>query len=74
MLYVGEDGAGQPLVLHDAWSIRVKDGKGERAQIIGMSAITTLEPGKELGLVPGSSLLERSTELATITRRCKVPE
>ena len=44
-----------------------------RTQIIGVSAITTLEPGKELGLVPGGSLLERDTELATITSRCQEP-
>lgn len=70
MLYVGSDSEGQPLVFHDAWSIRVKNAKGERTRIIGTSVITTLEPGKELGLAPGSSLLERSTELATITQRC----
>jgi cell wall-associated NlpC family hydrolase len=71
MLYVGVDRGGRPLVFHDAWSIRLKDGAGERKQIIGTSTITTLEPGKELGLVPGSSLLEKATELATITGRCR---
>jgi len=48
-------------------------GNGPRTQIIGASAITTLEPGKELGLVPGSSLLERITELAVIPNRCQEP-
>ena len=70
MLYVGEDAGGRPLVFQDAWSIRVRDGGGDRQQIIGLSAITTLEPGRELGLVPGSSLLERATDLATVTGRC----
>jgi hypothetical protein len=77
MLYLGVDGEGRPLVLHAAWSIRLKDegaaengARGERSQIIGVAAITTLEPGKELGLVPGGSLLERGSELATITGRC----
>ena len=70
MLYVGVDKEGHPLVFHDAWSIRVK-GKGEeRTKIIGMAAVTTLEPGKEFGLAPGSSLLERSTDLGVITDRC----
>ena len=46
------------------------EGSGERTKIIGVSAITTLEPGKELGLVPGGSLLEKGTEFATITNRC----
>lgn len=72
MLYVGVDGEGRPLVFHNAWSIRLKgDGAGERTQIIGVSVITTLEPGKELGLVSGTSLLERATELATVTERCE---
>ncbi|OGU10315.1 MAG: hypothetical protein A2075_20985 [Geobacteraceae bacterium GWC2_58_44] len=72
MLYAGEDREGRPLVFHSAWSIRIKEGEGERTQVVGTSAITTLEPGKELGLVPGGSLLERATELTTITDRCKV--
>lgn len=70
MLYVGEDGDGRPLVFHSAWSIRLKDGEGGRTKVIGTSAITSLEPGKELGLVPGRSLLEQASELATITKRC----
>jgi hypothetical protein len=71
MLYAGTDAQGRPLIFHDAWSIKVKDGAGERTQIIGSSAITTLEPGKELGLVPGSSLLDHLTEMAIITERCR---
>ena len=71
MLYVGTDSSGRPLVFHDAWSIRVKDEGEENTEIIGVSAITTLEPGKELGLVPGSSLLERVTDLGIITERCR---
>lgn len=83
MLYVGLDPQGRPLVFHDAWSIRLKEGATERSgngeggehpaprtQIIGLSAITTLEPGKELGLVPGASLLEKSSALGVLTTRC----
>ncbi|GFO69623.1 hydrolase Nlp/P60 [Geomonas limicola] len=83
MLYVGLDAAGRPLVFHDAWSIRLAGNSapgnggqvtgeppGQRTQIIGLSAITTLEPGKELGLVPGASLLEKSSELGVLTTRC----
>ena len=96
MLYVGEDRDGDPLVFHDAWSIRLQEpdgtangaaggapgsaasakgsgGHGATTQIIGISAITTLEPGKELGLFPGGSLLDRVTELGTITKRCPQP-
>jgi cell wall-associated NlpC family hydrolase len=70
MLYAGEDRERRPLAFHGSWSIRVKEGEGARKQIIGISAITSLAPGKELGLVPGSSLLDKVTELGTITERC----
>lgn len=70
MLYIGTDPQGRPLVFHNIWSIRVKDAAGERPQLIGKAVITTLEPGKELGLVEGGTLLEQGTALATITDRC----
>jgi hypothetical protein len=73
MLYVGTDAEGKPLVFHDAWSIRVKSRGREQTRIIGSSVITTLEPGKGLGLVPGTSLLDRITELGVIPDRCQVP-
>ena len=70
MLYVGTDPQGRPVVFHNAWSIRVKDATGERTQFIGKAVITTLEPGRELGLAEGGSLLEQGTALANITDRC----
>ncbi|HYS43771.1 MAG TPA: NlpC/P60 family N-terminal domain-containing protein [Geobacteraceae bacterium] len=70
MLYVGTDPAGRPLVFHNAWTVRVKGAAGERVHFIGKAVITTLEPGKELGLVEGVTLLEQGTALATITDRC----
>ena len=70
MLYVGTDPTGQPLVFHDAWSVRVKEAEGERVQYIGKGVVTTLEPGKELGVPEGATLLEQGTALATITDRC----
>lgn len=70
MLYIGTDPQGKPLVFHNIWSIRVKDAAGERPQFIGKAVITTLEPGKELGLVAGGTLLEQGAALATITDRC----
>jgi len=70
MLYVGTDPAGRPLVFHNAWTVRVKDAAGERVHFIGKAVITTLEPGKELGLAEGVTLLEQGTALATITDRC----
>jgi len=79
MLYVGLDHEGRPLVFHDAWSIRVEQpdqaqpagGGTQGTRIIGLTAITTLEPGKELGLVPGASLLDRISAFAVLTERCR---
>jgi len=70
MLYAGKDPAGRPLLFHDAWSVHLTGGARGRKQIIGFAVVTTMEPGKELGLWPGGSLLEKATELATITERC----
>lgn len=71
LLYLGTDAEGRPLVLHDAWSVAVKNGNKERDQIVGKVVVTTLEPGRELGLYEGRSLIERITELGTITSRCR---
>ena len=70
MLYIGTDPEGRPLVFHNVWSIRVKDAAGAGLHYIGRAVITTLEPGKELGLAEGGTLLEQGTALATITDRC----
>ena len=70
VLYVGADTRGRPLVFQNAWSIRVKEEGREKSRIIGRSGVTTMEAGQELGLAPGSSLLEKATELGTITSRC----
>jgi hypothetical protein len=74
MLYIGPDSNGRPLVFHNIWSIRVKDANGERLHLIGKAVITTLEPGKEAGLVEGGSLLENLTTISTITDRCSEPQ
>ena len=48
MLYVGVKD-NEPLVMHNIWSIRLKDKTGKRYRhIIGKASITTLEPGNEL--------------------------
>jgi hypothetical protein len=74
MLYIGTDSRGRPLVFHSIWSIRLKGAAGEQLHLIGKSVITTLEPGKEEGLVEGSSLLENLTTISIITDRCPGPE
>lgn len=48
MLYVGVKDK-EPLVMHNMWSVRLKDKKGkEYRHIVGKASITTLEPGKDL--------------------------
>ena len=48
MLYVGiKDN--EPLVVHNVWSVRLKDDEGRKYRhIIGKAALTTLEPGKTI--------------------------
>lgn len=48
MLYVGiKDN--EPLVVHNIWSVRLKNNSGVKYRhIIGKATITTLEPGKEM--------------------------
>ena len=48
MLYVGVKN-NEPLVVHNIWSVRLKNSSGEKYRhIIGKATITTLEPGKEM--------------------------
>lgn len=48
MLYVGiKDN--EPLVMHNMWSVRLKNSRGEKYRhIVGETSITTLEPGNYL--------------------------
>lgn len=46
MLYIGIK-ENEPLVLHNMWSVRLKDSDGRKYRhIIGKATVTTLEPGK----------------------------
>ena len=48
MLYIGNKNS-EPLVMHNMWSVRLKDIWGNKSRyIIGKASITTLEPGKNL--------------------------
>jgi len=48
MLYVGED-KGEPIVFHQMWGVRTLKGDGKQGRfVIGKTAFTTIEPGKEL--------------------------
>jgi cell wall-associated NlpC family hydrolase len=48
MLYIGVH-QGRPLIFHSFWSIRTRDAQGNKGKlIVGRSAVTTLQPGREL--------------------------
>jgi hypothetical protein len=48
MLYVGIKN-NEPLVMHNMWSVRLKNNQGQKYRhIVGKASITTLEPGKNL--------------------------
>ena len=48
MLYIGNKNS-EPLVMHNMWSVKLKDFWGNKTRhIIGKASITTLEPGKNL--------------------------
>lgn len=60
MLYIGTKN-NEPLVMHNIWSIRLKNKQGkEFRHIIGKTSITSLEPGKDLeGFTQSSNLLNK---------------
>lgn len=59
MLYIGEQ-QGEPIVFHQVWGIRTLFNEIEGRFIIGKSAFTTIEPGKELSnFDPKSSILTK---------------
>lgn len=48
MLYVGAEN-NEPLVMHNMWSVRLLNERGEEYRhIVGKASVTTLEPGKDL--------------------------
>ncbi len=48
MLYIGQN-EDEPLVMHNMWSVRLKNKWGKKYRhIVGKATITTLEPGKHL--------------------------
>ncbi len=69
MLYAGNHN-GEPLIYHTIWGIRTTNKTplpGRR--IIGLTAITTLEPGRELpDLAPGSLLLKSISSFSRLAR------
>lgn len=52
-LYLGEK-KGEPIILHNYWGVRLKDGS---KKVMGRAVITTTTPGKELSNVKEKSML-----------------
>jgi len=66
-LYLGTDGRGEPLMLHNLWGVRtmLPDG-GEGRAVVGRLVISTLRPGEERGDVRRGAFLERVSGLTVL--------
>ena len=59
-LYLGLDGRGDPLLLHNLWGVRtVLPGGGEGRAVVGRLVISTLRPGEERDDVRRGAFLEK---------------
>ena len=61
MLYVGEE-KGEPILFHQVWGVRTIQNDIPGRFIIGKSAFTTLEPGKELSTFDSQSSILTKAE------------
>jgi len=66
-LYLGTDGRGEPLMLHNIWGVRtvLADGTEGRA-VVGRLVITTLRPGEDRPDVRRGAFLERVRALTIL--------
>jgi len=66
-LYLGADGRGEPLMLHNLWGVRtaLPDG-GEGRAVVGRLVISTLRPGEERDDVRRNDFLEKVRGLTQI--------
>jgi len=66
-LYLGLDGRGEPLLLHNLWGVRtaLPDGSEGRA-VVGRLVISTLRPGEERDDVRRDAFLEKVRGLTLI--------
>jgi len=56
MLYLGQK-EGEPVILHNYWGIRLKDGS---KKVMGRAIITTTKPGAELSNIKKKSMLSNT--------------
>jgi len=52
-LYLGEKN-GEPIILHNYWGVRLKDGS---KKVMGRAIISTTQPGAELSNIKKKSML-----------------
>jgi len=68
-LYLGVDGRGEPLLLHNIWGVRTTlPGGGEGRAVVGRLVISTLRPGEERSDVRRDAFLNRLTGLTLVGR------
>ena len=73
-LYLGVDGRGEPLLLHNIWGVRtVLPGGGEGRAVAGRLVISTLRPGEERKDVRRDGFLNRLTGLTLVSRSPAAP-
>ena len=66
-LYLGLDGRGEPLLLHNLWGVRtVLPGGGEGRAVVGRLVISTLRPGEERDDVRRGAFLEKVRGLTLV--------
>jgi hypothetical protein len=67
-LYLGTDGRGEPLMLHNIWGVRtiLPDG-GEGRAVVGRLVISTLHPGEDRPDVRRGAFLERVRGLTILS-------
>jgi hypothetical protein len=68
-LYLGLDGRGEPLLLHNIWGVRTMlPGGGEGRAVAGRLVISTLRPGEERDDVRRDAFLDRLRTLTIVGR------
>jgi hypothetical protein len=73
-LYLGTDGRGEPLLLHNLWGVRTAlPGGGEGRAVVGRLVISTLRPGEERDDVRRDAFLEKVRGLTLIGGKGALP-
>lgn len=66
-LYLGQDGRGEPLLLHNIWGVRTElPGGGTGRAVAGRLVVSTLRPGEDRPDVRRDAFLERISGLTVL--------